>query len=95
VKINREVVEHVASLARLEFEEEEKGLYIKQLNSILTYMEKLNELDTSDVPPTSHVIPLANVFREDKVIESLERDKSLDNAPESDRGYFKVPKIIE
>ena len=94
MKINKEVVEHVASLARLEFEDEEKEMYIKQLNSILTYMEKLNELDSTDVPPTSHAISLTNVFREDVVIESLERDKSLDNAPESDRGYFKVPKII-
>lgn len=95
MKINKEVVEHVAELARLEFDEEEKELFIKQLNSILTYMEKLNELDTTDVPPTAHVIPLANVFREDVVNESLERERSLENAPDSDRGYFKVPKIID
>jgi len=95
VKIDKTVVEHVADLARLEFDDEEKELYIKQLNSILTYMEKLNELDTTDVPPTSHVISLANVFRDDSVIESLEREKSFDNAPETDRGYFKVRKIIE
>ncbi len=95
MKIDKSVVEHVADLARLELNEEEKVLYIKQLNSILTYMEKLTEVDTTDIPSTSHVISQANVFREDKVVESLDREKSLDNAPEKDRSYFKVPKIIE
>ena len=95
MKINRKVVENVANLARLEFNEEEKELYVTQLNSIFTYMEKLNELDTREIPPTSHAISQANVFREDVVIESRNREKSLDNAPEVDRGYFKVPKIIE
>ncbi|MEE9612284.1 MAG: Asp-tRNA(Asn)/Glu-tRNA(Gln) amidotransferase subunit GatC [Desulfatiglandales bacterium] len=95
MKIDRKVVENVANLARLEFDEEEKELYVAQLNSILTYMEKLDKLDTTEIPPTSHAINLANVFREDLVIESLGREKSLDNAPEADRGFFKVPKIIE
>jgi aspartyl-tRNA(Asn)/glutamyl-tRNA(Gln) amidotransferase subunit C len=95
VKIDRKVVENVANLARLELDEEEKELYVTQLNSILTYMEKLDELDTTEIPPTSHAINLANVFREDLVIESLGSEKSLDNAPEADRGFFKVPKIIE
>lgn len=95
MKINRKVVENVANLARLEFNEEEKELYVTQLNSIFKYMEKLNELDTREIPPTSHAISQANVFREDVVIESRNREKSLDNAPEVDRGYFKVPKIIE
>ena len=95
MKINKEIVEHVASLARLEFEDEEKEMYINQLNSILTYMEKLDELDTTEIPSTSHAINLANVFREDLVIESLGSEKSLYNAPETDRGFFKVPKIIE
>jgi aspartyl-tRNA(Asn)/glutamyl-tRNA(Gln) amidotransferase subunit C len=58
-------------------------------------MEKLDELDTTEIPSTSHAINLANVFREDLVIESLGSEKSLDNAPETDRGFFKVPKIIE
>ena len=67
----------------------------RQLNSILTYIEKLNELDTTDVEPTSHVIPMSNVFRDDEVQPSLDRTKVLHNAPEESHFFFKVPRIIE
>ena len=88
-------VEHVANLARLEFSEEEKKTLMNQLNRILDYMEKLNELDTSKVEPLSHVIPLTNVFREDKVKPSLSVSDVLKNAPAKTEKFFKVPKVIE
>jgi aspartyl-tRNA(Asn)/glutamyl-tRNA(Gln) amidotransferase subunit C len=93
--ITREDVEHVAELARLELTVEEKETFIPQLNAILSYFEKLNELDTTGVEPTSHVIPMANVFREDEVKPSLDRTHVLHNAPEESHFFFKVPRIIE
>ncbi|TYP56179.1 Asp-tRNA(Asn)/Glu-tRNA(Gln) amidotransferase subunit GatC [Thermosediminibacter litoriperuensis] len=95
MKITIETVEHVANLARLYLSEDEKAEMAQKLNSILDYMEKLNELDTSNVPPTAHIIPVKNVFREDVVRESLPREEALRNAPEKERGFFKVPRIIE
>jgi aspartyl-tRNA(Asn)/glutamyl-tRNA(Gln) amidotransferase subunit C len=93
--ITRHDVEHVAELARLDLTSEEKDRFIAQLNDILTYIDKLNELDTTNVEPTSHVIPMANVFRDDEVCPSLERDLVLQNAPEASHFFFKVPRIIE
>jgi aspartyl-tRNA(Asn)/glutamyl-tRNA(Gln) amidotransferase subunit C len=93
--IAREDVEHVAELARLELTSAEKEQFIAQLNSILTYIEKLNELDTRDVEPTSHVLPMANVFRDDEVRPSMDRAEVLHNAPEESHFFFKVPRIIE
>jgi aspartyl-tRNA(Asn)/glutamyl-tRNA(Gln) amidotransferase subunit C len=93
--ITREDVEHVAELARLELTAAEKEQFIAQLNNILAYFEKLNELDTSDVEPTSQVIPMSNVFRDDAVQPSLDRTKVLQNAPEESHLFFKVPRIIE
>jgi aspartyl-tRNA(Asn)/glutamyl-tRNA(Gln) amidotransferase subunit C len=93
--ITREDVEHVAELARLALTAAEKEQFIVQLNDILTYFEKLNELDTSDVEPTAHVLPMSNVFRDDEVRPSLDRAKVLHNAPEESHFFFKVPRIIE
>ena len=93
--ITGEDVEHVAELARLDLTPAEKEQFIAQLNSILTYVEKLNEVDTADVEPTSHVIPMSNVLRDDAVRPSLDRVKVLCNAPEESRFFFKVPRIIE
>jgi aspartyl-tRNA(Asn)/glutamyl-tRNA(Gln) amidotransferase subunit C len=93
--ITREDVEHVAELARLELTSAEKEQFIAQLNSILTYIEKLNELDTAGVEPTSHVLPMSNVFRDDAVRPSLDRAAVLHNAPEASHFFFKVPRIIE
>jgi len=95
MKITREEVEHVALLARLKFEEEEKERFTTQLNSILTYMEKLGRLDTQGVEPTFHAVARTNAFRDDAVGTSLPRDLSLSNAPEKEKGFFRVPKIIE
>lgn len=93
-KISKEDVRYVARLARLNVSEEETETFTLQLNSILSYMDKLNELDTSHVEPTSHVIDVCNAFREDTVQESLPQEVALENAPEREGEFFKVPRII-
>jgi aspartyl-tRNA(Asn)/glutamyl-tRNA(Gln) amidotransferase subunit C len=94
--IDRKTVQHVALLSRLALNEKELTLYAAQLSSILTYISKLNELNTADVPPTSHVLAnLVNVDRPDALRKSLEADEALANAPERDRDFFKIPKVIE
>lgn len=87
-------VEHIAKLAKLEFSEDEKAKFTEQFNEILTFMEKLNELDTSKVEPLSHVIELQNVFREDVVKPSVSTEEALKNAPVKNDKFFKVPKVI-
>ncbi len=88
-------IEHVANLARLSLSEGEKELFGRQLDSILSYMDKLNELDTKGVEPTSHVIAIRNVTREDAVVLSLDREDALANAPDRTEKFYRVPKIIE
>ncbi len=95
MEITKGNVEHVAELARLEITEHEKDIFTEQLSNILDYVEMLNELDTKEVSPTSHVVPLVNVFREDEIKEVLKKDEALKNAPEKEDGYFKVPRVIE
>ena len=95
MKITKEEVEHVALLARLKFSEKEKERFTTQLNTILEYMDKLQELDTTRVEPTFHAVAQKNVFREDEVRASLSKQLSLRNAPDGERGFFRVPKIIE
>jgi len=88
-------IDHVALLARLELNDEEKELFSKQVGSIIEYVDKLTELDIDDVEPTAHVLPIKNVFREDKLRASLPREKALQNAPRESDGFYRVPKIIE
>jgi aspartyl-tRNA(Asn)/glutamyl-tRNA(Gln) amidotransferase subunit C len=95
MKITRQEVEHVATLARLELSEQEQEKLTAQLSNILTYVEKLNELDTKDVAPTSHVLDITNVIRDDTPDKSLPQDRALANAPDKAAGHYKVPKIIE
>lgn len=92
--ISKKDVEHVALLARLELSEEEKQLYAGQLNAILDYMGKLKELDTDDIPPTAHVLPIHNVLRKDLPRPSMGRNEVLKNAPQKEQGQFKVPRIV-
>ena len=87
-------VEHVAKLARLHFTPQEMEKFTHDLNEILQYVDKLNELDTDNVEPLSHVIELANVFRQDVTQPSLPRDQALANAPDHNDEFFKVPKVI-
>lgn len=94
MKITKEEVGRVATLARLSLQEEEKELYAKQLDQILSYIEKLNEVNTDGVEPTSHSMPIKNPMREDIVKESLSQEDALSNAPDKEKGCFKVPKII-
>jgi len=95
MKISIQEVEHVANLARLELSEQESGRLTDQLSNILTYVEKLNELDTKGVEPTAHVLDIRNVMREDIIAPSLTQERALANAPEKAAGHYKVPKIIE
>ena len=95
MKITKQEVEHVARLARLELSDQEKEQLTDQLSNILTYVEKLNELDTRGVEPTAHVLDINNVMREDVPGRSLTQERALANAPEKAAGHFKVPKIIE
>ncbi|OGP74295.1 MAG: asparaginyl/glutamyl-tRNA amidotransferase subunit C [Deltaproteobacteria bacterium RBG_16_49_23] len=88
-------IEKVARLARLELSGEEKETFGNQLDQILTYMEQLNRLDTTGVEPTSHAIPMDNVFREDEVKPSFPREEVLGISPDQEDDHFKVPRIIE
>ncbi|WP_364153687.1 Asp-tRNA(Asn)/Glu-tRNA(Gln) amidotransferase subunit GatC [Paenibacillus sp. LPE1-1-1.1] len=88
-------VEHVARLARLELSDSEKDKFTEQLNAILKYAEKLNGLDTENVEPTSHVLPITNVMRADENRPSLPIEKVLLNAPDDEDGQFKVPAVLE
>ncbi|HNR12838.1 MAG TPA: Asp-tRNA(Asn)/Glu-tRNA(Gln) amidotransferase subunit GatC [Thermodesulfobacteriota bacterium] len=95
MKINREQVAHIAHLARLEFSDQELDAFTGQMNDILAHFDKLLEVDTSSVEPTSHAITVHNVFREDRVHACLAQSQALANAPDSASGLFRVPKIIE
>ena len=92
--VSRKDVEYIASLAKLKFNEEELENYTHQLNDILTYVEKLNELDTSNVEPLSHPVENQNVFREDKRKPSVTTEEALKNSPGRTDEFFKVPKVI-
>ncbi|RCX16588.1 aspartyl/glutamyl-tRNA(Asn/Gln) amidotransferase subunit C [Anaerobacterium chartisolvens] len=95
MKITKETIEHVANLARLNLSEQEKEKLTLEMASIISYVDKLNELDTEGIQPTSHVLPVQNVFREDICSQSFDRDTILSNAPSSEDGCFKVPKVVE
>ena len=88
-------IEHLSRLARLALTEEEKSRYGSQLDNILHYVEKLNELDTTGIEPTSHVISISNVMREDTLRPSRDREDALMNAPDKTDAFYRVPKIIE
>lgn len=93
--ITADQVEHVAQLARLALQADEKQQLTEQLNAILTYMEQLNEVPTDGVEPTTHVLDLANVWRDDVVQDSLGAETALANAPETTHHFFVVPRIVE
>jgi len=95
MKITREEVQRVALLARLRLTPQEESQLTEQLDHILSYMEKLGELDTSNVEPFSHAVDAVNAMREDIVTNRPSADALLANAPDRDATYFKVPKIIE
>lgn len=92
--ITKKEVEYVAKLAKLEFSEGEKEEFTSQLNSILDYFKKLNELDTERIEPTAYVISMPNLLNEDVIKPSLSQDEVLSHAKYVKKGYFKVPKIM-
>ena len=94
-KISEDDVRHVALLSRLYFTDEEIRQFTKDLNTILSHVEKLRELDTEAIDPTSHSLKLSNVIREDIITSPLPVDEALANAPEAEAGCFRVPKIIQ
>lgn len=87
-------VEHIARLAKLSFGDEEKKSFTEQFNQILAYVETLNELDTEDVAPTTHIGDQIDGLRTDKIRSGLSRDEALKNAPRVHGGFFSVPKVI-
>jgi aspartyl-tRNA(Asn)/glutamyl-tRNA(Gln) amidotransferase subunit C len=87
-------VKKIAELARLEFTDKEIENYTSEMNQILGYVEKLNELDTENIEPLSHPIENNNVFRDDVMHQSTDRNEALKNAPDSTSEHFKVPKVI-
>ncbi|ETX04703.1 Asp-tRNA(Asn)/Glu-tRNA(Gln) amidotransferase subunit GatC [Candidatus Entotheonella palauensis] len=93
--ISPEQVAHLAHLARLKLSESEQEQFTAQLGAILDYMEQLNEVPTDGVEPTSHVLDLVNVFREDRVQQTVTVDEALCNAPERAHQYVVVPRIVE
>ncbi|SER99913.1 Asp-tRNA(Asn)/Glu-tRNA(Gln) amidotransferase subunit GatC [Salipaludibacillus aurantiacus] len=94
-RITKNQVKHVAHLARLEFTEEEIEKFAFELDEIINFAEQLNELETDNVEPTSHVLDVQNVLREDEVKPSLPREETLRNAPDQKDGQFKVPSVLE
>jgi len=92
--ITKKDVEHVALLARLELTEEEKEKYTQQLNNILEYADMLKKLDTENIQPTAHPLPINNVFRPDEAKPGIPNEEVLANAPSQEDGYFRVPKIV-
>ena len=88
-------VDTAANLARLSFSEPEKAELMKSLNDILGYFDRLSELDTENVEPLAHILPVENVMRDDEVRPSMSVETALSNAPKSDRGHFVIPKVIE
>lgn len=95
MKITRQEVEHVATLARLKLDEEEIATFTGQMDAILSYVDKLSELNTDGIIPTAHAVPMENAFRPDEIRPSLGAEIALANAPESAEGFFRVPQIIE
>lgn len=95
MKISRKEVEHVATLARMALDEQELDQLTGQMDQILGYVDKLNQLDTEGIVPTAHAVPVENAFREDVVKPSIGIEKALKNAPDPANNCFRVPKVIE
>ncbi len=94
-RMDETLVRHIAHLSRLKPSEDEVRLFSDQLSAIVEYVEKLNELDTRDVEPTAHALPLHNVFRDDCPAETFQPDQALANAPQRDGSFFGVPKVLD
>lgn len=94
-KIDEKTVRHIAHLSRLELTDDEITRFGNDLGEILAYVETLNEANTDGVEPTAHAMPVVNVFRQDEPGKSLSNAEALKNAPDSEEGFFKVPKVLD
>lgn len=94
-RISEAEVRHISYLSRLNPSDAQVAQASEQLSAIIEYMEQLNEVDTSQVPPTAHALPVSNVFREDMPIPGLTLDAALANAPQRDGTFFALPKVLE
>lgn len=95
MQISKEVVIHTAHLARIELQDKELEKLSSQLQDILKFIDKISQLDTKDVLPTSHILPISNVLRDDEPAKSLSADKVIENAPQREGSFFAVPKVID
>lgn len=95
MQIDNKTVDKLAELARLEFNDQEKEAIVQDLNNILRFVDKLNELDTGDVEPLIYMTDEQNVLRADEVVHELTHDDALLNAPKKDSDYFRVPKVLD
>jgi aspartyl-tRNA(Asn)/glutamyl-tRNA(Gln) amidotransferase subunit C len=95
MKLTLEEVQHIADLARLQLTGEEMTRYAEQLSEILDYAARLQSIDTSGISPTDRVIDAGNVLREDIPLPGLDKQQLLENAPDTEKGQFKVPPILE
>lgn len=95
MKIDKDEIENIAKLSRIRLNEKEREMFAHQLNNILSYIEKLNTLDTESVLPMAYTSDVSNVFREDKLETSIPLQDAMMNAPATKSGFFKVPKVIE
>lgn len=94
MSLTRDDVEKVSLLARLSLTDEEVGVMTEQLGQVLGYIDQLSELDTDNVPPMAHAVELSNVFADDVVQDSLDRDQALENAPKRDEECYRVPAVL-
>ncbi len=94
MRITKELILHIAELAHLKLRDDEIEKMHQDLNQILEYVDKLNEINTEEIEPLTHPLPVINVLREDKLQVSIEREEALRNAPDATEEFFKVPKVI-
>ncbi|MCL0049554.1 Asp-tRNA(Asn)/Glu-tRNA(Gln) amidotransferase subunit GatC [Peptococcaceae bacterium] len=91
--ISEREIEYIANLSKLKLDERGKEMYAEQLNKILQYAKKLQNLNTDNIEPTAHVLPVKNVFRDDVVGQHMPNDRAISNVPDFEGNYIKVPKI--
>lgn len=95
MRVSIEEVEKIASLSMLYVTDADKKMLQESLETILDHAQRLNDLDTKDVIPTTYILKQQNIMREDEIIPSMEREELLKNAPEKEDGYFIVPQVVE
>lgn len=95
MNISVEDIKHITRLSKLHFNQDEVAYYLKDLNRIIEYVNKLSEIDLEDITPTAHILPISNVFRKDELKHSMEISEILKNAPDVQEDCFHVPQVVE